>query len=186
MPGRVQPRQADSPDVNEWNGTRFAGMSRTGGNNEFFPQHPLGSVRGKPISPGMVYLNVKWYTSRPSIVRRLWSGVTWPYRNWELKFNFRNQDYDAEKYVQYASPEYPSATDSVVVAMRRLFVEHARDVQRRREREEELHEAPEETEADRMVREVDAQVAAASQTFDADHLEEELLRRVQSQNLART
>lgn len=111
-------------------------------------------------------------------MRRLWSGVTWPYRNWELNFNFRNQDYDAEKYVQYASPEYLSSTDSVVVAMRRLFVEHARDVQRRRELEEELPESLEETEAERMVREVDAQVAEASQTFDADRLEEELLRRV--------
>lgn len=36
MPGRLQPRQADSPDVNEGNGTRLPGMSRTGGNNEFF------------------------------------------------------------------------------------------------------------------------------------------------------
>ncbi|CAI8030402.1 hypothetical protein GBAR_LOCUS17249 [Geodia barretti] len=59
----------------------------------------------------------------------------------------------------------------------RLFVEHARDVQRRREREEELPEALEETEAERMVREVDAQVAEASKAFDADRLEEELLRR---------
>lgn len=111
-------------------------------------------------------------------MRRLWSGVTWPYRNWELNFNFRNQDYDAEKYVRYASPEYLSSTDSVVVAMRRLFVEHARDVQRRRELEEELPESLEETEAERMVREVEAQVAEASQTFDVDRLEEELLRRV--------
>ena len=62
--------------------------------------------------------------------------------------------------------------------MRRLFVEHARDLQRRREREEELPEAPEETEAERMVREVDAQVAATSQTFDVDRLDEELLRRI--------
>ena len=103
--------------------------------------------------------------------------MTWPYRNWELNFNFRNQDYDAERYVQYASPEYLSSTDSVVVAMRRLFVEHARDEQRRREREEALPEALEESEAERMVREVDVQVAEASQAFDADRLEEELLRR---------
>jgi hypothetical protein len=104
--------------------------------------------------------------------------VSWPYRNWELNFNFRNQDYDAEKYVQYASPEYLSSTDSVVVAMRRLFVEHARDVQRRRGREEELPETLKETEAERMVREIDAQVAEAAEAFDADRLEEELLRRV--------
>lgn len=177
MPGRLQPRQADSPDVNEWNGTRLPGMSRTGGNNEFF-RSTRWAVLVEPNLTRMVYLNVERYPKRPGIVRRLWSGVTWPYRNWELNFNFRNQDYDAEKYVQYASPEYISSTDSVVVAMRRLFVEHVRDVQRRRELEEELPESLEETEVERMVREVDAQVAEASQTFDADRLEEELPRRV--------
>ena len=80
--------------------------------------------------------------------------------------------------MQYATPEYLSSTDSVVVAMRRLFVEHARDVKRRREQEEELPQLMEETDDERMVREVDAQVAAASQAFDADRLEAELLRRV--------
>ncbi len=78
--------------------------------------------------------------------------MTWLYRNCELNFNFRNQDYDAEKYVQYDSPEYLSSTDSVVVAMRRLFAEHARDVQRGRDREEELPQAMDETEAERMIR----------------------------------
>jgi hypothetical protein len=104
--------------------------------------------------------------------------VTWPYRNWELNFNFRNQDYDAEKYVQYDFPEYLSSTDSVVVAMRRLFVEHNRDVQRRRAREEELPERPEETLAEQMVREGDARVAQTNEAFDIDRLQEELLRRV--------
>ena len=104
--------------------------------------------------------------------------MTWPYRNWELNFNFRNQDFDAEKYTQYSMPEYLSSTDSVVVAMRRLFVEHSRDVQRRREREEELPESMEETPAEKLVREGDARVAAASEAYDPRRLEEELLRRV--------
>ena len=95
-----------------------------------------------------------------------------------LSFNFRNQDYDAEKYTQYSMPEYLSSTDSVVVAMRRLFVEHARDVQRRRAMEEELPESLDETEAERMVREGDARVAEGSAAFDVERLEEELLRRV--------
>ena len=73
-------------------------------------------------------------------------------------------------------PEYLSSTDSVVVAMRRLFVEHARDVQRRREREEELPESPEDTLAERMVREGDALVAQTNDAFDLDRLQEELLR----------
>ena len=54
-------------------------------------------------------------------------------------------------------PEYLSSTDSVVVAMRRLFVEHNRDVIRQREREEALPEVMDETEAERMVREGDRQ-----------------------------
>ena len=126
----------------------------------------------------MVYLNVERYEQRPGLMRRMVRGATWPYRNWELNFNFRNQDYDAEKYTQYSMPEYLSSTDSVVVAMRRLFVEHNRDVQRRRRREEELPEAMGESEAEQMVREGDLKVAETSGTFDAGRLEEELLRRV--------
>jgi hypothetical protein len=41
-----------------------------------------------------------------------------------------------------------------------------------------LPETLEETEAERMVREGDARVAEASQGFDVDRLEEELLRRM--------
>ena len=175
--GRLQPEQADSPDVNEWNGTRLPGMSRTGGNARFF-RSTRWAVPVEDNLTRMVYLNVERYSKPPSLLRRLWSNASWPYRNWELNFNFRNQDYDAEKYVQYAFPEYLSSTDSVVVAMRRLFVEHARDVQRRREREEELPESLEETAAEEMVREGDARVAAASEAFDLDRLQEELLRRV--------
>ena len=175
--GRTRPPQSDDPDVNEWNGTRLPGMSRTGGNNRFFR-----STRwAVPVEDGltrMVYLNVERYSEHPSLMRRLWSSASWPYRNWELNFNFRNQDYDAEKYVQYDLPEYLSSTDSVVVAMRRLFVEHARDVQRRREREEELPEQVEETSAEQMVREGDTRVAEVSEAFDEARLRSELLRRV--------
>ena len=105
------------------------------------------------------------------------SGITWPYRNWELNFNFRNQDYDAEKCTQYPMPEYLSSTDSVV-AMRCLFVEHASDVQRRRAREEEFPKSLEDTEGEQMVREGDARVAEARAAFDVERLREELLCRV--------
>ena len=65
----------------------------------------------------------------------------------------------------------PGATiDSVVVAMGRLLAEHARDMQRRRERGEELPQALEETEAERMVREGHAQGVALAQAFDAGRL----------------
>ena len=62
--------------------------------------------------------------------------------------------------------------------MRRLFVEHNRDVQRRREREEELPERLDETLAEQMVREGDARVAEAAEAFDIERLQEELLRQV--------
>jgi len=175
-PGRRRPPPSDTPDVNEWNGTRLPGMSRTGGNNKFF-RSTRWPVPVEENLTRMVYLNVERYDQRPSLLWRIRSSVTWPYRNWEFNFNFRNQDYDAEKYTQSSMPEYLSSTDSVVVAMRRLFVEHARDVQRRREREEEAPEGMEETAAEQMVREGDARVAAASD-FDAARLEEELLGRV--------
>jgi hypothetical protein len=163
--------------VNEWNGTRLPGMSRTGGNNRYF-RSTRWPVPVEENLTRMVYVNVERYAKRPGLLRRMVKGATWPYRNWELNFNFRNQDYDAEKYTQYSMPEYLSSTDSVVVAMRRLFVEHNRDVIRRREREEELPEVLEETEAERMVREGDVKVAETSATFDAHRLEQELLRRV--------
>jgi phenylpropionate dioxygenase-like ring-hydroxylating dioxygenase large terminal subunit len=177
LAGRLRSAQDESPDVNEWNGTRLPGMSRTGGNNKYF-RSTRWAVPVEENLTRMVYLNVERYSKRPNLLRRSWSSVTWPYRNWLLNFNFRNQDYDAEKYVQYSLPEYLSSTDSVVVAMRRLFVEHARDVQRRRAREEELPESLEDTLAERMVREGDARVAETNKAFDAQRLREELLRRV--------
>ena len=176
VPGRRR-AQTEGPDVNEWNGTRLPGMSRTGGSNRHF-RSTRWPVPVEENLTRMVYLNVERYSKKPGLLRRVYSGITWPYRNWEFNFNFRNQDYDAEKYAQYANPEYLSSTDSAVVAMRRLFVEHSRDVQRRREREEELPEVMEETPDERMVREGDARVAAASDAFDGERLEEELLRKV--------
>jgi len=176
IPGQRRPPAADTPDVNEWNGTRLPGMSRTGGNNRYY-RSTRWPVPVEENLTRMVYLNVERYSKPPGLIRRTKSAVTWPYRNWVTNFNFRNQDYDAEKYTQYAMPEYLSSTDSVVVAMRRLFVEHSRDVQRRREREEEAPESMEETPAERMVREGDARVAEASAAIDGRRLEEELLRR---------
>ena len=141
------------------------------------PQHPVArACGGKPDSHGVPQRGAIRTTTWPHSPHG--AGATWPYRNWELNFNFRNQDYDAEKYTQYSKPEYLSSTDSVVVAMRRLFVEHNRDVLRRRQREEELPEVIGESKAEQMVREGDLKVAETSGTFDAGRLEEELLRRV--------
>ena len=112
------------------------------------------TVLGEDNLTRMVSPNVERYSKAPNSIRRLWSSVTWPYRNWGFNFNIRNQDYDAEKYVQYSFPEYLSSTDSVLVAMERMLVAHARDLQRRRDWEEELPESLEETPAERWVRKV--------------------------------
>ena len=176
MLGMRRPPSAETPDVNEWNGTRLPGMSRTGGNNRDF-RSTRWPVPVEENLTRMVYLNVERYPTEPNWLKRVYKGISWPYRNWELNFNFRNQDYDAEKYVQYSAPEYMSSTDSVVVAMRRLFTEHNRDTVLRREWEEEAPEVLEETLAEQLVREGDARVAAASETYSLERLEEELLRR---------
>ncbi len=48
------------------------------------------------------------------------------YIEWLNHYNFSGQDYDAMGTTMWQHPEYLSATDSYVVAQRRLVVEHAR------------------------------------------------------------
>src|SRR5581483_4586865 len=122
--GWYEPNQARE---DEWNGTRLPGMSRTAGANVRFrdTRWPV------PVEAGltrMVYLNVERFSSPPNVLYRILSAVTWPVRDWAKNYNFRNQDVDAEMYGQYDAPEYLSSTDSVVIAMRKLFTEHARGI----------------------------------------------------------
>ncbi|MEE8519282.1 MAG: hypothetical protein V3S98_09175, partial [Dehalococcoidia bacterium] len=48
------------------------------------------------------------------------------YIEWLNHYNFSGQDYDAMGTTMWQHPEYLSATDSYVVAQRRLVLEHAR------------------------------------------------------------
>jgi hypothetical protein len=62
---------------------------------------------------------------------RLWQRFAFHlYRNWLQNYNFSDQDYDAMYSVRYQYPEYLSATDSHLVAERRLITEHARGLER--------------------------------------------------------
>ena len=131
-------------EENEWHGNRLPSMSRFGDSSGNF-QSTRWAVPVEANLTRMVYLNVERYSKKPGWATRLYKGLTWPYRNWDLNFNFRNQDYDAEKYVLYTAPEYMSVTDSVVVATRRLFTEYARDVKLRRERDGETQALLEQT-----------------------------------------
>jgi hypothetical protein len=49
---------------------------------------------------------------------------------WLNHYNFSDQDYDAMRSSRWQYPEYLSATDSHVVAQRRLITEHARGLKR--------------------------------------------------------
>ena len=60
-------------------------------------RQPLNRASGGQPGSNSVHLNVEGYAIRTGLFSRLWSGVSWPYRNWELNFHFRNQDYDAER-----------------------------------------------------------------------------------------
>jgi hypothetical protein len=64
-------------------------------------------------------------------VGRFWQRLAFTlYRNWLQNYNFSDQDYDAMYSARYQYPEYLSATDSHVVAQRRLITEHARGLKR--------------------------------------------------------
>ena len=111
--------------LDRWNGTCLPGMSRTAGANDTY-RDTRWPVPVEESLCRMVYINVERYSSPPSPITRAWKAFTWPVRDWLKNFNFRNQDVWAEQYGQYDAPEYLSSTDSAVVAMRRLFTEHAR------------------------------------------------------------
>lgn len=72
----------------------------------------------------VVFFRTRKITSR---VGRLYERLTFrAYIEWLNHFNFSNQDYDAMGTTMWRHPEYLSATDSFVLAERRLIVEHAR------------------------------------------------------------
>ena len=92
----------------------------------------------------------------PSKIGRLWETWTYKlYRNWFAHYNFSDQDYDAMRSTRYQYPEYLSATDSHVVAQRRLMTDYARGSEKYR-----TVEIAEETTAEKLVADYNKQVAA--------------------------
>jgi hypothetical protein len=64
-------------------------------------------------------------------IGRLYERVTFrTIVEWLNHYNFSNQDYDAMATCRWQYPEFLSATDSHVVAERRLIAEHARGIKR--------------------------------------------------------
>jgi hypothetical protein len=156
--------------MDDWNGTRLPGMSRTMGAQDTFRSTRWPVPVEKDLTR-MVYLNVERYETSPDALARLKSAVTWPVRDWALNFNFRNQDIWAEMYGQYDQPEYLSSTDSVVIAMRKLFTEHARGI--RAPEPEVVAEEVGET----MVREGSRRAVQAARGDYAEEIREKLLER---------
>jgi phenylpropionate dioxygenase-like ring-hydroxylating dioxygenase large terminal subunit len=156
-------RQGNADD--DWLGTRLPGMSRTGGANPRF-RSTRWPVPVEKDMTRMVYLNVERYAEEPDLKTRFMSGLRWPTKNWMLNFNFRNPDYDAERSCQYDLPEYLSATDSTVVAIRKLVAEYARGSK----------EIEEVTKEEVFVDERNEKVIADSKSAYAEQIKEGLTR----------
>jgi hypothetical protein len=135
---------------------RPVGMARrrqqaTGGTNpNVYPDTVPEDWRGGMRLPGMQRLGAlytRWCVPvEPSLTRtiyfrfrrshnplvRVWHKVS--YRvifAWLNNFNFSDQDYDAMRSCRGQYPEFLSATDSHVVAERRLVAEHGRGLDRK-------------------------------------------------------
>ena len=112
----------------EWQGMRLPSMQRLG---------PVGGPESMytrwcvPVEKDLTRV-VYFYSRRVKTpVGRLWTRAAFLlYRNWLGHYNFSDQDYDAMRSCRYQYPEYLSATDSHVVAERRLITEHARGLKR--------------------------------------------------------
>jgi hypothetical protein len=84
-----------------------------------------------PVEEGLT--RVVYFRSRRERTQlgRFWQRFAFHlYRNWLQNYNFSDQDYDAMYSVRYQYPEYLSATDSHMLADRRLITEHARGLKR--------------------------------------------------------
>jgi phenylpropionate dioxygenase-like ring-hydroxylating dioxygenase large terminal subunit len=111
----------------EWQGPHLPGMLRIffGGPSAMYTRWTVPVERDLSR---VFYFRSMRIKSR---LGRLWERVTYRlYRDWFLHYNFSEQDYDAMRSTRYHYPEYLSATDSVMVGIRRLVAQHARGIER--------------------------------------------------------
>jgi phenylpropionate dioxygenase-like ring-hydroxylating dioxygenase large terminal subunit len=140
----------DTPE--EWRGMRLPGMHRLyfGGPSAMYTRWCV------PVDKDLT--RVVYFRSMriPTKLGRVWETLTYKlYRNWFAHYNFSDQDYDAMRSTRYQYPEYLSATDSHVVAQRRLLTDYARGAEKFR-----TVEVAEETTSEKLVAEYNRQVAA--------------------------
>jgi len=107
----------------EWQGMHLPGMHRLyfGGPEAMYTRWCVPVE--KDLTRVVYFRSMRLKTAKG----RLWERLSYVlYRNYLFHYNFSDQDYDAMRSTMYQYPEYLSATDSHVVAQRKLIVEHGR------------------------------------------------------------
>jgi len=120
-------KQFKTPE--EWQGMRLPGMQRLG---------PVGGPESMytrwcvPVEKDLTRVVYFYAREVKTKAGRSWNRFAFNlYRNWLGHYNFSDQDYDAMRSCRYQYPEFLSATDSHVVAERRLITEHARGLSKK-------------------------------------------------------
>jgi phenylpropionate dioxygenase-like ring-hydroxylating dioxygenase large terminal subunit len=111
----------------EWQGMRLPGMQRL----NFGPPGGMYTRWCVPVEENLTRAVYFRSIRTHHALTKVWEKVSFAtYRNWFYHYNFSDQDYDAMRSCRYQYPEYLSATDSHLVAERRLITEHARGINR--------------------------------------------------------
>jgi len=139
---RLHPR-FQTPE--EWEGQRLPGMVR---NNHWDHMYTRWCIPVDENLTRVLYVR----TARPSgFMAKLLELLFWPLHNWEIHFNFSDQDYDAMRSVRYQYPEFLSSTDAFMVRFRRLIVQHGRGLNS-------TEKVSEETTAEKLVEQADQEL----------------------------
>lgn len=120
---RIDKRKFRHPEFElpeEWVGQRLPGIVR---NKHWDTMYTRWCI---PVEENLTRVFYMYGTRPRTLRRRIWEYATWPFYNFIVHFNFSDQDYDAMRTTRYDTPEYLSPTDSYLVALRRLMVEHGR------------------------------------------------------------
>ena len=143
-------RHARFQNPAEWEGQRLPGMAR---NNHHTHMYTRWAV---PVDANLTRATYFFSTRPKNALGRLYDRLCFKLiLNWMYFYNFSDQDYDAMRSCRYQHPEYLSATDSVVVALRRLVGDEARGAEHR-------IEVVEETTAERLVEEASRLLGVAA------------------------
>lgn len=129
----------------EWEGQRLPGIVR---NNHWDHMYTRWCI---PVDENLTRLLYIRSVRPSSRLAKLAEILLWPLHNWEIHFNFSDQDYDAMRSVRYQHPEFLSSTDAFMVRFRRLIVEHGRRISQGAE-------VGKTTTAERLVEEADRQL----------------------------